>query len=136
MIAAIAASDDKSVHIIYIMISTIQTTHPTSNQLISAGIALPGNTTSYSIQNLAVNSAYYGWALAIDKDGIESSVVPSAPAAFTTSEQLPTPIITSTSTYFIYHRPVFYIRTGGGATTWVTQAIPLARNLIGTSKRH
>jgi hypothetical protein len=61
------------------LLSKKQTTPPTSTQVIASGVAISGNTTSYSLTSLDRDSTYYGWAVAT-RYGYESDVMPSTPA--------------------------------------------------------
>jgi hypothetical protein len=82
----ITASDNDVVQDIYILLSSTQTTIPTSMEIKVAGTKIPGNSSSYNVTWLSANTTYYGWAMAVDVSGNESIIVASTPAFLKTDQ--------------------------------------------------
>jgi hypothetical protein len=82
----ITASDNDVVQDIYILLSSTQTTIPTSMEIKVAGTKIPGNSSSYNVTGLSANTTYYGWAMAVDESGNESIIVASTPAFLQTDQ--------------------------------------------------
>ena len=63
----------------YVLVSSTQTTIPTSAEIKANGAQIPGNSSSYNFTRLSANTSYYGWAMAVDVCGNESIIVASTP---------------------------------------------------------
>ncbi len=86
----ITASDNDVVQDIYILVSSTQTTKPTSLEIKVAGAKIPGTSASYNVTGLSATTTYYGWAMAVDGTGNESVIVASTPTSLQTSSNFVT----------------------------------------------
>ena len=94
---AMGATDNDAVQTLYLWLSDTQSVQPTAAAIKTSGIALAGNTTSYSATSLTPGTTYYGWLLAQDAVGNESGVQPSVPANLTTTADVTPPSLDSFS---------------------------------------
>jgi hypothetical protein len=74
----ITAFDNDVVQDLYILVSSTQTTKPTSMEIKVAGAQIPGNSSSYNLIGLSTDTTYYGWVMAVDGSGNESVSVATA----------------------------------------------------------
>lgn len=86
----LAASDNDEVQTLYLLLSSTQTTAPSAADIKSLGVALPGSTTAHTFTGLDPDTTYYAYAMAKDRVGLESAVIPSNPASVATlPDQIP-----------------------------------------------
>jgi len=85
------ASDNDVVQNIYILASATQTRMPTSMEIKVAETQIPGNSSSYNVTGLFVNTTYYGWAMAVDGSENEFVIVASTPTFLQTLSLIPIP---------------------------------------------